>query len=494
MNPALSRREFIAAAAVTTATGLLSACRTLPTVEPAGPPQSPVAPSQQQDFTEPEILASSNGLLEVTLVAAPLLVATNGPDRYGYGYNGEGPGPTLRLRPGDRLIIHLENQLPEATNLHTHGLHVSPTGDGDNVFVTIEPGDTKTYSYDIPDDHRSGLFWYHPHHHGSVARQVAAGLSGAIIVDDELDAQPDFEASTERTWILTDPPIGSDEQVLQADPMEQMFGRQGDVVLVNGMDQPRLDLTAGTVERWRIVNASSSRYYDLALDDHEMYIYGSDGGRLAEPLKVDHVLLAPGERTEVVVLPSSAGQYSLRAQEYDRGTVAMGAMMSRSGSGSTAEAVVATIGVAEPGPAATPPQLSGVVADIPGEPASTRTLELGMGMDGGMMGGGSMMSFTIDGRVFDPDRTDVSVRSGTVERWTIVNTTDMDHPFHLHVWPFIVEGNNAEPGWKDTVNVRANDSVNIVIPFTGFTGRTVYHCHILDHEDLGMMGVIEVNP
>ena len=125
---------------------------------------------------------------------------------------------------------------------------------------------------------------------------------------------------------------------------------------------------------------------------------------------------------------------------------------------------------------------------------STRTLELAMGMGNGAMmgGGGSMMGFTIDGKSFDPARTDIAVSSGVVEEWTIRNTSPMDHPFHLHVWPFqFVDG--PEPGgWKDTVNVPANSELRIRIPFTGIVGRTVYHCHILDHEDLGMMGVIDV--
>ncbi len=104
-----------------------------------------------------------------------------------------------------------------------------------------------------------------------------------------------------------------------------------------------------------------------------------------------------------------------------------------------------------------------------------------------------MMAFTINARTFDPQRTDVSVKSGSVERWILENPTSMDHPFHLHVWPFVVEGREAELGWKDTVNVPAGETVAIVVPFSGHTGRTVYHCHILDHEDLGMMGVIEVS-
>ena len=113
---------------------------------------------------------------------------------------------------------------------------------------------------------------------------------------------------------------------------------------------------------------------------------------------------------------------------------------------------------------------------------------------GSMMSDGGGVEFTIDGEPFDPQRTDITVVAGTTEEWTIVNTTGMNHPFHLHAWPFAVLGDDAWPGWKDTVNVPGGGEVVIRIPFVGQTGRSVYHCHILDHEDLGMMGVIDVQP
>lgn len=124
---------------------------------------------------------------------------------------------------------------------------------------------------------------------------------------------------------------------------------------------------------------------------------------------------------------------------------------------------------------------------------ATRVMELEKGMGGGMMGGNSddMMSFTIDGEAFDPDRVDISTTLGSVEEWTIRNTSPMDHPLHLHVWPFFVLDGPSGSGWKDTVNVPAGESVRIVPPFAGISGRTVDHCHNLDHEDLGMIGVME---
>ena len=441
-------------------------------------------------FIEPQALRSANGSLEVTLVALPATIADAEQTLYGYTYNQTSPGPTLRIRPGDQLIVHLENQLPEDTNLHTHGLHVSPEGNADNVFARVRPGETRTYTYNIPQDHRGGLFWYHPHAHGTVAKQVAAGLAGAIVIEDDTDAVTEIADSTERILIMSDPPAVSTEAGLSATPMEQMIGRQGSGVLVNGVGQPHITANGGDRERWRIVNASSSRYYQLAIEDHPLWVIASDGGRLSKPQEAAQVLLAPGERTEVLVLPSTSGSYALRALEYDRGDVGMGGMMGGSSSVSP-EVTVAMLDVMNSAPVTAPPGTIAMPDLQPLEPTATRTLELGMGM--GAMMGGSVMSFTIDGREFAADRTDIAVKLGAVERWVITNSTTMDHPFHLHVWPFVVEGVEDEMGWKDTVNVPAQDSVTIVVPFVGVTGRTVYHCHILDHEDLGMMGVIEVS-
>ena len=446
-------------------------------------------------FVEPRVLRSEGGRLAVTLIAAPTTVRYGSGRRFAYTYNGSTPGPTLRIKPGDVLSITLENRLSEPTNLHTHGLHVSPAGAADNIFISVPPGKQHAYTYRIPADHRSGMFWYHPHEHGMVASQVFGGLAGAIIVEDSLDQIPEVAASNERVLILSDPRVGTTAAVVNATMPERMQGREGDAVTVNGVRRPTLTARSGTLERWRILNASPSRYYLLQLERHQLTVITTDGGRLASPYGVPDVLLAPGERVEVLVAPSAAGTFDLLALPDDRGSAR--GMAAR---GASKRTTVATMTVATSAPAAALPTALASAADLalPGASAS-RGLELAMGMGGGGRGGGmggQSDRFTIDGRSFDPTRTDISTRLGRVEDWTVRNASAMDHPFHLHVWPFRVldggDGRPVLPGWKDTVNVPAGASVRIRIPLTGISGRTVYHCHILDHEDLGMMGVINV--
>jgi len=456
-------------------------------------------------FTQPEVLESANGKLEVELVARARQIPWGNGTRYALTYNGTTPGPTLAVRPGDVVTVHLVNDLGDDTNLHTHGLYVSPSGNHDNVFVTVPPGGRHTSTYEITPQQRSGTAWYHPHMHGMVAPQVAGGLAGAIIVRDDLDTDPALAAATERVMVLSDPKIGKTAAVLDVSQMQKMQGRQGDGVLVNGVARPVLDAAAGTLEHWRLVNASASRYYRLALDGLPMWQIATDGGRLAAPQPIEELLLAPGERAEVLVAPTQAGTYALRTLAYDRGSTGMG--MSGGASVVSPAAPVLALSVTGTAPAAAfPAQLAAPATLDPGHATGTRDLVLAMGMGGGSSGGmgggmgggggGGGMAFTIDGDSFDPAVTNIRTRLGRVEDWTISNTSSMDHPFHLHVWPFRVLSRSSgalEPGWKDTVNVPAGGSVTVRVPFDRVTGRTVYHCHILDHEDLGMMGVIRVD-
>ena len=448
-------------------------------------------------FVAPPELRSSNGVLDVALTASSSMIPWGTGKRYALTYNGSVPGPTLRLHPGETLNVTLTNELDVPTNLHTHGLHVSPEGNSDNVYLMIDPGQSFSYKYQIPANHPSGTFWYHPHHHGNVAPQVFGGMAGALIIEDAIDETEALTATTERVLILADPRIGSTAKVLDATTADKRAGREGDVIVVNGQLQPTLSAQAGSVERWRIVNASASRYYRLSVDSPEMFLIGTDQGRLSTPLRVTDVTLTPGQRAEILVPISGQGAVTLSTTEVERGkNMAMGGSMGQMGGGRTGQSIGPTtplLSAAVVGSSALPATLPAQLRTsmpIASKPSTTRNIRFGaMGMGNG--------EFVIDGKAFSEDRITANPTLDTTEDWVITNNSMMDHPFHIHVNPFQViarsGGGPLDPGWRDTVNIPMGESVTIRMPFDDYRGKTVFHCHILDHEDLGMMANLQIS-
>ncbi|KIS29345.1 copper oxidase [Arthrobacter sp. SPG23] len=464
---------------------------------------SRTAPAAGAELSQPSELRSTGGRLEVRLEAAAARIQLAGQQAWALGYNGGIPGPTLRLRRGDVLSVRLANNLDQPTNLHVHGLHVSPEGTGDNPFVVVNPGAAYDYEYRLPADHPPGVYWYHPHHHGMVADQVFAGLFGAIIVEDP---EP-VPASTERVLVISDTTLDGGGNVVRVSQMERMLGREGELILVNGQSNPGFTAVPGQRERWRIINACVARYLALRLDGQQLQLLGMDSGRFRTPSAVEELFLAPGNRADVLVT-TAAGDSILRAAYYDRGSMAgmmgPGPGPRRTEQPDAAGAALATLRVAGSPGTSPSPQPSPSSSPLPSvrEPDDLRTAavaahrQLTLSSGAGMGMGGAMMGFTINGREFSEARTDTTVAAGSVEEWTLTNPSPMDHPFHLHVWPMqvIEEGGRApdRPEWRDVVNIPAQGRVKVRVAFNDFVGRSVYHCHILDHEDLGMMGVIEV--
>jgi FtsP/CotA-like multicopper oxidase with cupredoxin domain len=453
-----------------------------------GPALGPGAAGEP--LARPPELTARDGRLQVELVAAAG-VRLAGRDTRALGFNGSSPGPTLRVRPGDELAVRLTNWLDQPTNLHTHGLRVSPQGNGDNPFVRIDPGASFDYRLRVPVDHPPGTHWYHPHH-GTVADQLSGGLAGALLVD----GGPTLPVDDDRVLLVTDTTLATDGTVAPAGPAERMLGREGRLVLVNGQYQPVVAAAPGRAQRWRLVNGCTSRVLAVRLEDHTLQQIAQDGTFLPSPAPRQQLVLAPGNRADVVVQPDRAGRFALLTDPYDRGA-AMGGMAGAPPA-STRPVTLATLVV--DGPAAVAPALP---ATLPAEPppasaTATRTTSFQMGMAGMRRGSGDAlpMSFTVDGRTFDPDRDDQIVAAGTVEEWTVTNTGPLAHPFHLHVWPFTVvaasDGRQPPGVPQDVVLVPPGGWVRLHIPFTTHTGRSVYHCHILDHEDAGMMATITV--
>lgn len=442
-------------------------------------------------------ITAQNGLLEHTLSAQRSRLTLQ--DGAGsttintLAYNGFATGDRLELRPGDTLRLTLNNQLDEPTNLHFHGLHIPPTGTGDNVFRHVAPGETYTYDFQIAPDHPATLAYYHPHHHGLVAKQIFGGLGGAIVVRGELDEIPAIKAATETIAILKD----FDRDFTRSPSgQEHLKGRHGEFITINGLQNPSWTIPQNGLLRLRLLNASSSRYYNLAIEGHPLYLIGTDGGAIEQPVQLEEIQLAPGERADILVKgDQAAGSY--RVLDFGAGIASgmgrgMGGMHGSNMMGERGDRepmTIATLTYGDPvEPIALPEQLT-TIAALP-DPATTHRITLGHGM------ARNGMVFLLNGQLFDPDRVDIQTQVDQVEDWEIVNRGMTSHPFHIHVNAFQVVDRNGTPepfrAWKDTINVNPGEVVRLRTRYADFAGKTVFHCHILDHEDSGMMGILAI--
>ncbi len=476
----MQRRDFLILSGSSAIGLLLAQCAT----------SQPTSPQ-----TSPSVFKSKNGLLELDLSISPKRFSLAGESGNVLTYNQQLPGPRLEVKPGDKVRIHAQNQLSNPTNLHYHGLHISPRGSADNVFRSLATGESYTYEFTIPENHHSTTAFYHPHLHGYVADQCFAGLGGIFVVRGELDEIPEVKQAQEEFVFLKDFDLNG-----RQNRMGIMMGREGSLVTVNGKMNPSFSISKGGLLRLRIVNASISRFYCLQLENHPFYLIATDGGATSFPIKQSELLLSPGERAEVLIQgKQSSGNYRLLNLPYERVGMGMmgGGMMGRGMMGGrrnenneTETVATLTYSGEEIEPLSLPKQLI-PVEELP-EAKAVRQFELNHGMNPGQG-----MQFLINGQSFNPQRIDTNVSLNTVEEWEIINTGMMDHPFHLHTNRFQVVSRNGEAvenrTWKDTVLVARGETVRIRIPFRDFVGKTVYHCHILDHEELGMMGMIEMN-
>ncbi|GAA0624075.1 multicopper oxidase CueO [Sporichthya brevicatena] len=431
---------------------------------------------------QPALLDSRNGRLQATLTAA---VGTElaGHATRGFSYNGTSPGPTLRVRPGDEIALRLVNQLPDMTNLHTHGLRVSPTGPSDNPFLEIASGTAFDYRIRVPADHPVGTFWYHPHHHGVSADQIFGGLAGALLVVPP--GKPvDIDVAEDLVLLIGDTTLSGDGTPVGPSHDDRVIGREGKLLLVNGQARPTIAAQAGTWQRWRLINTCTSRVLDIGLPDRAVVQVALDGSLLPSSVEQEWVRLSPGNRVDVLVPASAAGRFPVLARGVDRGSHG-------SAKASTGTTTLAILDVAGSGAQAPRPQVP--TASAPGLPRPTRQRVITMTMGRGMS---SDIAFGFDDKLYDPQRIDQEVTAGTTEEWLLNNAGPLAHPFHLHVWPFqvVATSDNQPPGpvLQDVVLVPPWSWVRVRIRFDGHQGKTVYHCHIVDHSDAGMMGTIQV--
>lgn len=449
-----------------------SAVETLP---PAG--LAFVAPSLAQPNR-------AGNVVEVTLTAAPATLALgNGLAPEFWAYNGSVPGPTIDVNEGDRLRITFRNRLPLESTIHWHGLPVPADQDG-NPMDPVAPGADRVYEFTLPAG-SAGTYWYHPHAHRTTSEQVFRGLAGLIIVRDPRDPLT-LAGATEVPMVLSDLRLDAQGRIAPNSSIDMIGGRIGGTLLVNGRRAPRLAIRAGETQRWRVLNACSARFLELVLERGAFTLVGTDGGLLGEPVAgLARVPLAPAERVELLV--TGIGPAGTLAS-VDTLAHAGGSMMGGGGSPTTDVLTLETVAGAG-APVAVPVALRPIL-QLPVATSGRRVV---------LSGDGMMSPFAIDGRTFEMGRIDAVSRRGEVERWEVVNESFMDHPLHIHGTQFQVLGRTiggrvqSEPwlAWKDTVNVRAGETVTLEVRHD-LPGVRMFHCHILEHEDAGMMATLNV--
>ena len=434
---------------------------------------------EQPDFVNPPEYVSVDGVLEATLRVAPGEFLIGDQVARTTVYNDIYTGPTLRVKPGDEIRLTLINDTDEPTNLHFHGMTVSPLYNGDNVRLYIYPGETFEYVIKIPEYHYPGLFWYHSHLHGLSQRQVLRGLSGALIVEGMLDPFPELAGIRERNIVLKNVELNSDGHLVLAPEWTNRGVRT-----VSGLVNPEIDIRPGETQFWRVSNQSANIYYLLSLEGHEMEIIGYDANRTNRVVTENEYLLGPSSRIEFLVTGGPEGRY-----EFSTAPVLGGPAISAD---NYEGAVLATM--VSSGEPMEPRVITSPFPELP-EPADnpvTAQRDILFTADD------SLEHFFINGRTFDVNRVDVRVPLGSNEEWTIRNLDSTLHIFHIHQTDFQILEINGEPqeftGLYDTVTVPTYGEAKILIPFDReiMIGAFVYHCHILIHEDKGMMGIVQV--
>jgi FtsP/CotA-like multicopper oxidase with cupredoxin domain len=436
---------------------------------------------------------------EITQQVAQLRILPGLPTA-AWTYGGTFPGPTIVSRSGRRTVVRHRNTLPQPVVVHLHGGHTPADSDGYPIDLILPAsgampaahdmagmgGDVamgeRTYAY--PMNQRAATLWYHDHRMGHTGAAVWRGLAGFHLVDDdESDALPLPRGRRDIPLMIVDRSFAADGSFRYpenpgggvTDPY--MNGVLGDVILVNGAPWPVAQIDPARY-RLRLLNASNARRYRLELDPQPpggsaLVQIGSDGGLLARPAGHDALEMAPAERLDVVV------DFS----RYRPGTQVR--LVNRLGSGSTAEVMRFDITGEDRGDdSAVPDQLGAdVVALSPRRAAATRTFAFRQGRGG---------TWTINDLAYQPGRALARPKLGTVEIWRFV--TDFHHPVHLHLNHFqVLSRNGGKPGaydagWKDTVDVRPSEAVEIITRFTDYQGTFLLHCHNLEHEDMAMMG------
>lgn len=398
-----------------------------------------------------------------------------------WGFDGPYLGPTLRAERGERVAVEVTNDLPEPTSVHWHGMHLPAAMDG-GPHQEVAPGETWRPTWRI--DQPAATLWYHPHPHGQTEKHVYRGLAGLFLLDDDASSAADLP----HTYGVDDVPVVVQDKVLDDDGQLELDddgeepGTLGDVVLTNGTRGAYHEVTSERV-RLRLLNGSTARTYQLGFEDREMDLVATDGGLLDAPVRTDDVRLAPGERAEVVVRMEPGETTRLHSFEAELGGVVVPFAMGGNDAFDVLELRAADRLTPSPEPAWSPSAHAEEDALHAQDASVTRTFQLD--------------DRQINGRRMDLGRVDVTSTVGDTEVWEVRSIVPMPHSFHVHDVQFRVLSVDGDPpppelaGPKDTVYLEPQRTYRLLLRFEDYTDPDMpymFHCHMLWHEDQGMMG------
>jgi FtsP/CotA-like multicopper oxidase with cupredoxin domain len=444
---------------------------------PASPTQTPAW--DPIDLGGVPEIRSAGGVLDATLVATPIKVQIGTGSFDGAGYNGVYAGPVLRVHPGDRVKILFINHTALATNLHFHGLRVSPDGRADNVSIDVPPGRQFHYDFTIPADHPPGLFFYHDHDAGNAEMNVMYGLGGALIIEGFANQFSGLAGLPQKLVVIKDwyrPGCTCCNQL----PTE-LHCR---LVSINGLADWQDRIRPGGTQLWRMANQGANLIMHLIAPGVVFHVIGRDGMPATDGTDTDKIDIMPASRLDVLVTVPKAGA----------GTIPIIAKSVPTGVPPhfTAQRQIGTMmidgaPVADPLPALGFPHQQ----DLRNwHVTAQRTVVFSENA--------AATKFYVDDKIYDPKRIDARVPLGSIEEWTIKNTSLDFHEFHIHQLGFqVIEINGvAQPfsGFVDDARVPEKGEIKVLIPFVDpiMVGHIMYHCHVLKHEDAGMMAMLEV--
>lgn len=402
-----------------------------------------------------------------------------------WGFNGSYLGPTLVAQRGERVRVDVTNSLAVPTTVHWHGMHLPAEMDG-GPHQMIDPD--ATWSPEWAIDQPAATLWYHPHPHGETEEHVRRGLAGMFLLKDEAEAQ----LALPREYGVDDIPVIVQDTGFSADgvreaPQRGFAGALGDELLVNGTRSPFLDVRTEAV-RLRLLNASTARTYAFTWgDDRPVNLIATDGGLLAASVELDRIMLSPGERVEVVVRMTPGERLVLRSQQAAEAAGMIDSIAAMNGGTDSFDVLELRAADTLDASPALPDRLVEIPPVDVSEVATTRTFRLN--------------GFEINDTDMEMGRIDETVTVDTTERWIVENTSQLPHSFHVHDVQFRIASIDGAPpppelaGWKDTIFAAPETEFELILRFEDYADPDtpyMYHCHLLWHEDQGMMGQFAV--